>query len=253
MAALLIAPPRTPSPKVRIRSQSFSFDSPSSITRLNATTPIEELPFSKSTGSININKAVPQHHVLLPLRIKMSEDSLSDSSSAMSISTASSPTTSEHDTSLHDAPEDETNDRLTDLPEGNLLHLFETAKAPQRSDALNSHPPRSTSPRSLSSRPLSPPSYSPSKRPRLSPHALRLPTPDPSLTGPVSPFAFQDPESSMTSPWLVRMVLDLHDVKGVCWMDVASVVERVYGVQTRSEEVLGILSGNGRVRRVWWD
>jgi hypothetical protein len=73
------------------------------------------------------------------------------------------------------------------------------------------------------------------------------------LSGPISPFAFQDPESSMTSPWLVRVVLDLHDVKGVCWMDVAGMVERVYGVRTGSEEVLGILSGNGRVRRRWWD
>lgn len=57
----------------------------------------------------------------------------------------------------------------------------------------------------------------------------------------------------MTSPWLVRVVLDLHDVKGVSWMDITSVVERVYGVQTGSAEVLEILSGNGRVRRRWWD
>lgn len=248
MAALLAAPPRTPSPKVRIRSQSFSFDSPSSITRLNASTPIEESPFSKSTGSININKSVPQHHVLLPLRTKMSEESLSDSSSAMSISTASSPTRSEHET-LHDTPEDVEDDTiplLANHPEGNLLGLFSYA-APRRSDALTSHPPRPLSP--FSSRTT----HSPAKRPRLSPPALSLPPPDLSLTSPVSPFAFQDPESSMTSPWLVRVVLDLHDVKGVCWMDVASVLERVYGVRTGCEEVLGILSGNGRVRRRWWD
>jgi hypothetical protein len=253
MAALLAAPPRTPSPKVRIRSQSFSFDSPSSITRLHASTPIEESPFSKSTGSININKAVPQHHVLLPLRKKMSEDSLSDSSSAMSISTASSPTRSEHETSLHGTPSDaeaaehEVTDHLMDLPAGNLLGLFENAHKPRPSDALNSHPPRTPSP--LSSRST----QSPAKRPRLSPPALHLPAPDLTLTGPVSPFAFQDPGSSMTSPWLVRVVLDLHDVKGVCWMDIPTIVEGVYGVRTGSEEVLGILAGNGRVRRRWWD
>ncbi|KAF3033278.1 hypothetical protein E8E12_004952 [Didymella heteroderae] len=215
MAALLAAPPRTPSPKVRIRSQSFSFDSPSSMTRLNASTPIDESPFSKSTGSISINKnkAVPQHHVLLPLRTKMSDESLSDSSSAMSISPASSPARSEHDVSLHDASGETgkcTTDHFMDLPEGNLLGLFENAHKPRPSDALNSHPPRPLSPRAVS--PL--PSHSPAKRPRLSPPAISLPPPDPTLSGPISPFAFQDPESSMTSPWLVRMVLDLHDVKG---------------------------------------
>ncbi|KAF3040176.1 hypothetical protein E8E11_004655 [Didymella keratinophila] len=202
MAALLAAPPRTPSPKVRIRSQSFSFDSPSSITRLNASTPIEESPFSKSTGSININKTVPQHHVLLPLRTKMSEESLSDSSSAMSISTASSPTRSEHDVTLRDTLEDETTDRLMDLPEGNLLGLFEHA-APRRSGALTSHPPRPLFPPGVPSSPVSPrATHSSAKRPRLSPPDISLPKPDPTLTGPVSPFAFQDPESSMTSPWL---------------------------------------------------
>ncbi|KAJ8116352.1 hypothetical protein OPT61_g2212 [Boeremia exigua] len=232
MAAILAPPPRTPSPKVRIRSQSFSFDSPSSITRLNASTPIEEYPFSKSTGSINIVKTVPQHHVLLPLRTKMSEESLSDSSSAMSISTASSPTKSEHEM------------RLDDLPEGNLLGLFEHAQPPRRSDALNSHPPRALSPLA---------SQSPAKRPRLA-------SPSPSLqphsemdVEPVSPFAFQDPSSTMTSPWLVRVVLDFHDVHRLSWMDISEAVRRMYGVQTGVAEVLDILSGNGRVRRMWWD
>ncbi|KAF2997904.1 hypothetical protein E8E13_004496 [Curvularia kusanoi] len=185
MAALLAVPPRTPSPEVRIRSQSFSFESPSSLTRLNATTPIEEYPFSKSTGNINTTKAVPQHHVLLPLRTKMSEESLSDTSSAMSISTASSPTTSSHRTSLQD------------LPEGNLLGLFTNAHAPMRADALTSHPPRPLSSQCGT--------QSPAKRARFSPPGLQLP---PSVVvgavdmGPASPFAFQDPSSAMTSPWL---------------------------------------------------
>jgi hypothetical protein len=50
--ATTIAPPRTPSPKVRIRSQSF--DSPSS--RIGVTL-FEASPFSKSTGSI-VTKAL---------------------------------------------------------------------------------------------------------------------------------------------------------------------------------------------------
>lgn len=57
----------------------------------------------------------------------------------------------------------------------------------------------------------------------------------------------------MTSPWLVRVVLDLHDMHRLSWMDIGGFVERVYGVRTGSEEVLEILSGNGRVRRRWWD
>ncbi|KAF1364458.1 hypothetical protein EJ07DRAFT_99940 [Lizonia empirigonia] len=202
MAALLAAPPRTPSPKVRIRSQSFSFDSPSSIIRLNASTPIDDSPYSKSTGSINFAKTVPQHHVLLPLKTRMSDESMSDTSSAMSISPASSPTKSEYDM------------RLQDLPEGNLL----------------------------------------AKRARLSPPRIELPPTDlPIESGPISPFAFQDAAFPMTSPWLVRVVLDLHDVHGLSWMDIGDAVGRVYGVQTGSSEVLGILEGNGRVRRMWWD
>ncbi|KAF9695492.1 hypothetical protein EKO04_006431 [Ascochyta lentis] len=224
MAAILAAPPRTPSPKVRIRSQSFSFDSPSSIIRLNASTPIDDSPYSKSTGSINVTKTIPQHHVLLPLNTKMSNESMSDSSSAMSISPASSPTKSDYET------------RLQDLPEGNLLGLFENTRAPRPSDALYSHPP-------------------PSKKVRLSPPHINLPPPseDVSDTGPISPFAFQDTSFPMTDPWLVRVVLDLYDVRGVSWMDISAVIGRVYRVQTGSAEVLDILSGNGRVRRMWWD
>lgn len=127
--------------------------------------------------------------------------------------------------------------RLQDLPEGNLLGLFENASAPQPSDALHSHPP--------------PP---PAKRARLSPPRIELPAADlPIEGGPISPFAFQDAAFPMTSPWLVRVVLDLHDVHGLSWMDIGDAVGRAYGVQTGSSEVLGILEGNGRVRRMWWD
>ena len=95
------------------------------------------------------------------------------------------------------------------------------------------------------------------KRQRLSPPRLALP---PNVIdgvagdmGPASPFTFQDPESAMTSPWLVRAVLDLHDVHRLSWMEISDVIGRVYGVRTSSAEVLDVLSGNGRVRRSWWD
>jgi hypothetical protein len=58
----------------------------------------------------------------------------------------------------------------------------------------------------------------------------------------------------MYSPWLVRAVLDLYDVRGLDWMSIAEPVEHIWGVQTSTAEVLGILSDNGRVNnRRWWD
>lgn len=58
----------------------------------------------------------------------------------------------------------------------------------------------------------------------------------------------------MHDPWLVRVVLDLYDVRGFDWTMMAEPIERIWGVKTCSAEVLGILSGNGRVLgRVWWD
>ena len=58
----------------------------------------------------------------------------------------------------------------------------------------------------------------------------------------------------MYDPWLVRMVLDLFDVRGFSWMMIAEPIERLWGFKTSSSEVLGILVGNGRVGgRVWWD
>jgi hypothetical protein len=71
---------------------------------------------------------------------------------------------------------------------------------------------------------------------------------------PSSPFFYQDPSYPMYSPWLVRVVLDLHDNRGLDWMSIAEPVERLWGVPTSSAEVLSILSDNGRVlNRRWWD
>lgn len=65
---------------------------------------------------------------------------------------------------------------------------------------------------------------------------------------------YQDPSTPMYDPWLVRVVLDLFDVRGFDWMSIAEPIERVWGVRTGSAEVLEILVGNGRVGgRRWWD
>jgi hypothetical protein len=57
----------------------------------------------------------------------------------------------------------------------------------------------------------------------------------------------------MHNPWLVRMVLDMYDVRGFDWTGIAEPIQRCWGVSTSSAEVLGILCGNGRVGCVWWD
>jgi hypothetical protein len=212
--ATTLSPVRTPSPKVRIRSQSF--DSPSS--RITDTT-VEESPFSKSTGSL-ATKTLPQHDVLeashqgilqrisvlLPLHTKMSDESMMSDTSSASWSGASSPTDPDEDVVL----------------------------------AMDS-----------------PPSHG--QRQRQRPHPLTFCQ---SVTDemksideePSSPFLYQDNNFPMYSPWLVRVVLDMYDVRGLDWMSIAEPVERIWGVQTNSAEVLSILSDNGRVlNRRWWD
>jgi hypothetical protein len=212
--ATTLPPLRTPSPKIRIRSQSF--DSPSS--RITDT-PIEESPFSRSTGSL-ATKALPQHDVLeasqhgmlqplsvlLPLHTRMSDESMLSDTSSNSSSGASSPIDSDEDAVLRmDSPS------------------------------------------------------SPTQRPRQRPHPLTFCqsiTDDqtPIDEQPPSPFLYQDESFPMYSPWLVRVVLDMHDVRGLDWMSIAEPVERMWGVQTNSAEVLSILSDNGRVlNRRWWD
>jgi hypothetical protein len=212
--ATTTAPPRTPSPKVRIRSQSF--DSPSSRIGISL---IEASPFSKSTGSI-VTKALPHHnvldaaeedefqpaHVLLPLHTKMSDESIMSASSSASSSVVSSPTNSDGD----------------------------------MEDVSNSPSPLA-------------------QHDRRDPHPLTFCQSITYDTAPIeelhaSPFLYQDTDYPMYSPWLVRVVLDLYDVRGLDWMSIAEPVERLYGVQTSSAEVLSILSDNGRVHnRQWWD
>jgi len=206
------APPRTPSPKVRIRAQSF--DSPSS--RISVT-PVEESPFSKSTIAI---KTFVRHDVLeatehdemkpvsvlLPLNTKMSDESmLSDTSSVASSSTDS---------------------------DGGI-HL--TCGSPSPSPSPRTEPER--------------------QRPHpLTFHQSTNYKETTPIEHPSSPFLYQDKNYPMYSPWLVRAVLDLHDVRGLNWMSIAGPVERIWGVRTSTAEVLAILSDNGRVNnRRWWD
>jgi hypothetical protein len=98
-----------------------------------------------------------------------------------------------------------------------------------------------------------------SRRRRPRPHPLSFTqqtSPDNNnvAVGPTSPFLYQDTSFPMYSPWLVRVVLDMYDVRGLDWMEIADPIERVWGVQTSSADVLGILSDNGRVpNRRWWD
>jgi hypothetical protein len=64
---------------------------------------------------------------------------------------------------------------------------------------------------------------------------------------------YQDMSCPMYDPWLVGVVLDLYDKRGFDWTMMAEPIERIWGFRTCSAEVLGILTGNGRVNRRWWD
>jgi hypothetical protein len=206
--ATLTAPPRTPSPKVRIRSHSF--DSPSS--RISVT-PIEDSPYSKSTGSIktlasyNAIKAAAQGalrpvNMLLPLNTKMSDESILSDTSSTTSSVTSSPTDSERNMDL-----------CGDSP----------SPSPSR------------------------------ERPHPLAFTQSIDYNQQGQDIPVSPFIYQDTSYPSYSPWLVRVVLDMYDVHGLDWTAIAEPIGRVWGVQTSSAEVLDILSGNGRVGRRWWD
>lgn len=210
--ATIIVPPRTPSPKVRIRSQSF--DTPSS--RFSVT-PIEDSPCSKSTSAIC--KPLPRHdvlraaeqgeiqqvNVLLPLHTKMSDESIMSEASSDSSSDSSSPTDFEMDLDfMEDSP------RLPTLNERQRPHPLAFCQSINYDEVAPAEEPP-------------------------------------------SPFLYQDTAYPMHSPWLVRAVLELYDIRGLDWMTIAEPIERIWGVKTTVAEVLDILSDNGRVNRIWWD
>ncbi|EFQ87977.1 hypothetical protein PTT_16317 [Pyrenophora teres f. teres 0-1] len=200
--------PRTPSPKVRIRSQSF--DSPGSGGSRSSITPIEHYsPFSKSTGAIKTLtsyeaiKAVaekvmrPLGVMLSPLNTKMSDDeeeeeeeeSDIESSSSSNSSPSSSPTT----TSFHSA-----------VPSSRVS----TSSASRRSNR-RSHPLAET-------------------------HSVS----DTVEFEPTSPFLYQDTSFAMYSPWLSknRLIAKLR------------VVRLVNAVGLHSEVVQTVPSGLLRVK-----
>ncbi|CBX99585.1 hypothetical protein IAQ61_005162 [Plenodomus lingam] len=257
--ATMTIPPRTPSPKVHIRSQSF--DSPSSRISITA---LEETPFSKSTGSLAMKslpgeaavierETIQSTSVLVPLHTKMSAESilfddLSAASSSPS-SVAGSPT--------HSAPESESNMGLcTDVS---------PSPSPEPSPSLPVEPKRKRERRRER------------ERERERPHPLTFAQPSHYHyhynNNPVQPhhhkqhhkqqtphhaassvFLYQDPRYPMYSPFLVKVVLDLWDLRGLDWMSIAEPVQRIWGIRTCAAEVLAILCLNGRVgARRWWD
>ncbi|RAR14496.1 hypothetical protein DDE83_002068 [Stemphylium lycopersici] len=231
--ATLTVPPRTPSPKVRIRS--LSFDSPPA--RMSIT-PVEESPFSKSTGSLRTLESYDgienittggfrPANVLLPLNTKMSDESILSDTSSVSSSVTSSPSNSEGSNTMQLCTEEE---------EGEATEEEKSA----------------------ASSPL--PLQDQRQRQRQRPHPLAFSqtalAKDEAVAapGPTSPFLYQDTSCPMYSPWLVRVVLNIYDVHRLDWMSIAELIERVWGVRSSSADVLGILSDNGRVlNRRWWD
>lgn len=204
--------PRTPSPKVRIRSQSFT--SPAARVCI---TPFEESPYSKSSSlvyegyrAIEKDGGLTEHislgrHDALSLHTKNSDESIMSSESTASSSSNESP--------LEDEAE------------------------------LDSCSPS-----------LSPSSTVPREYPHPSTFMQNAAQVHDAEIEPASPFLYRDYNFPMHSPWLVRIVLNLYDVRGLDWMSIAEPVERLWRISTSSAEVLDILSNNGRVSgRRWWD
>ncbi|KAF2266494.1 hypothetical protein CC78DRAFT_615009 [Lojkania enalia] len=220
----LAPPPRTPSPKIRIH-RSQSFDSPSS--RGSNVTPIDDSPYSKSANSI-ISKPLPAYNALqaaeqamiqrnkVMLNTKMSDESMLSSSS-----------TSDSMSSLESSPVSPTSDSEFGLfASGSPMP---SAPSPPSFHPTSSRFAMNTTPQALPA----PPSA-------ITDSTVEIVTPDFSL--------YQDTSSPMYDPWLVRVVLDMYDVRGFDWMMIAEPIERIWGFRTSSAEVLGILSGNGRLR-----
>ncbi|KAF2442664.1 hypothetical protein P171DRAFT_474072 [Karstenula rhodostoma CBS 690.94] len=215
--ARFFAPPRTPSPKIRIH-RSQSFDSPSS--RISVT-PIDDSPYSKSTSAIS--KSLPRYDALgavehaitarnpMVLHTKMSDESMLSSASS---SVSSSPTSDNETFGLFS----ESPAAPSPVPVTTRVHTQRRA----RPSNVNTKPDVMPAPPEIFSSSL----------------ALSI---------------YQDPTVPMHDPWLVRVVLDMYDIRRFDWMMIAEPIERIWGFKTSSAEVLGILSNNGRVGRRWWD
>jgi hypothetical protein len=223
MAALACPPPRTPSPKVKIH-RSQSFDSPSS--RISVT-PIDESPYSKSASFIpTYAHPLPRYDILKGRHdgVRLSDDeAMSDASSEEGYSTASESPNSEH-----------------------WFGLFGSESPPPRYNSRSNHPIRTHSRNNSIHAHHAHYVYIPSSPQPSSPLQILSCSPHLSI--------YQDTSTPSHDPWLVRVVLDMFDVKGFDWMDMAEVITRVWGRRTGSAEVLEILRGNGRVSTgVWFD
>lgn len=251
MAALHAAPPRTPSPKIRIhRSQSFDYSpSSKSIRSTTSVTPIDDSPYSKSTsaipfaGTLTTMNDLRHRSIMLNKGLNISDESMS------------SGVTSDEEMSLYEEPESPTLSIMSRESEHSAN--LSPSSSPQRNVQRHESPAILPSPHNtLQITHLSPPrpsrhSHTHTHSRQSSIQSVQSVGPEPSPV-PVSPY--QDPATPMLDPWLVRMVLDMYDVRGFDWMMIAEPLQRCWGVRTTSAEVLGILAGNGRVRgRVWWD
>lgn len=210
-----MAPLRTPSPGAWKRSQSLDSARP----RLGIN-PTQESPFSKSSGAISSRSIASRVH-----RKKLERVSAP-------ILNAPLP--------LHTKISNES------MLSGDSLSSSSTAVSSVNSDTV-----AEISTASLSSA---------FKGQEERPHSLTcIQAVDPNRTTPSkvqppSPFLYRDFSYPMHSPWLVRIVLDLYDIRGLDWMFIAEPVGRLWYIQTSSAEVLDILNNNGRVsNRCWWD
>lgn len=210
-------PPRTPSPKIRIyRSQSF--DSPSS--RISIT-PIDDSPYSKSTSAIS--KPLPRYdalgaaeHAIKARKPIVLHTKMSDESMLSSASSSAS---------------------TSPMSDSETFGLFSGSPAAPSPVPVTTHlrHQRAKRPANVNTKPDV------------------MPAPPEILSSSLALSIYQDPTVPMYDPWLVRVVLDMYDIRGFDWMTIAEPIERIWGFKTSSAEVLGILSNNGRVGRRWWD
>ncbi|KAF2466238.1 uncharacterized protein BDR25DRAFT_76815 [Lindgomyces ingoldianus] len=217
MATHHAPPPRTPSPKIRIH-RSQSFDSPSS--RISNTTPIDDSPYSKSAGALTA-KPLPSYNAL-----KAAEQAMIRHVGNKVV--------------LH-----------TRMSDDSILSESESESNSSAASSIQCSPisPDARFGLFASGSPAFPSAPSPPMaQTTLPPNTLNESVVAPNLA------MYQDPNVQMYDPWLVRVVLDMYDVRGFDWTMIAEPIERVWGCRTSSAEVLGILTRNGRIRGcVWWD
>ncbi|KAF2743991.1 hypothetical protein M011DRAFT_528737 [Sporormia fimetaria CBS 119925] len=84
-------------------------------------------------------------------------------------------------------------------------------------------------------------------------HANHTPSTPYTPYTPISPTPMSPTQTQSHDPALISLVLDLFDVRGIPWMDIADRISRYWNRTTGSAEILNILVGAGRMCRMWWD